>query len=57
MVFADTHFFLSLLNRHDVNHAGALALSNARRLGIDEVLTGDHHFEQAGFRILFPYSA
>ncbi|MBM4032321.1 MAG: type II toxin-antitoxin system VapC family toxin [Planctomycetes bacterium] len=23
------------------------------RLGISEALTGDHHFEQAGFRILF----
>ena len=50
-VFADAFYFVALLNRADQHHAKVIGF--ARQLRDDvlmtEALTGDRHFEQAGF--------
>ena len=43
-VFADAFYFVALLNRADQHHAKVTKLTDA--------LTGDRHFEQAGFKVL-----
>jgi predicted nucleic acid-binding protein len=53
--FADTYFFIALLSENDAAHGEARArianLSGPLYTSI-WVLTGDHHFEQAGFNVL-----
>lgn len=55
-VFADTWFFLAILNPSDPNHARALTDCISFVVMEDEkivdALTGDKHFEQAGFNAL-----
>ncbi len=69
-VFADTYYFIALLNPKDSAHTRASDFSRTSRAhvvssicvftsfvimqehGLTEALTGDHHFEQAGFRAL-----
>jgi predicted nucleic acid-binding protein len=42
-VFADTFYFLALLDSREARHSAAVAAACIR-----EALTGDRHFEQAG---------
>ena len=58
-VFADSSYFLSLLNIRDEAHKAAHDFSEnlvGKMVTTDwvltEALTGDHHFEQAGYAIL-----
>ena len=58
-VFADAFYFVARLNRHDQHHERVVKFSrgsHARLLTSDwvlmevaDALTGDRHFEQAGF--------
>jgi predicted nucleic acid-binding protein len=53
-IFVDTAALIALGNRRDkswglVDCSGILV---ARKLGITTVFTADHHFTQAGFKIL-----
>jgi predicted nucleic acid-binding protein len=50
-VFADTGFFLALVNPRDQYH-GSSTFVVMEREGLTEALTADRHFEQAGFRAL-----
>jgi predicted nucleic acid-binding protein len=43
--FADTFYFLAILNARDAMH-------EKEQYGVTDALTGDRHFEQAGFRAL-----
>ncbi|RIK70434.1 MAG: hypothetical protein DCC67_20770 [Planctomycetota bacterium] len=60
-LLADTFYFIALLNRKDAAHAAALAYSAGvclslvvrQQRGFAVALTGDHHFEQAGFTAPF----
>jgi hypothetical protein len=62
MLFADTFYWVALLNPRDAVHARVTSfdssLGTARLVTTDEVLTevltNDHHFTQEGFTILFP---
>jgi hypothetical protein len=61
--FADTFYYLALVDPTDEAHKRTLALSEKRRGRVittvwvlTEALTGDHHFEQAGFRVLLGLS-
>ena len=58
-VFADTAYFIALLNPVDQHHSRAVELTRQPRNPmvtttwvLSEVLTTDHHFTQAGFRVL-----
>lgn len=56
-VFADTHYFIALMNRNDLAHqrarqfseSSSISFSVMEAFGIREALTADHHFERAGF--------
>jgi predicted nucleic acid-binding protein len=52
-LFADTFYFIALLNKHDEAHEKAVeqAASMGELVTTEWVLTltGDRHFEQAGF--------
>ena len=55
--FADTFYWIVLINNKDSFHDAVLAYSGTmsvamRRAGLTDVLTGDRHFEQEGFRAL-----
>jgi len=57
--FADTVYYLAIVDPTDEAHQRTLALLEKRRGRVitrvsvlTEALTGDHHFEQAGFRAL-----
>lgn len=55
--FADTFYWIALINNEDSFHDAVLAYSGTmsaamRRAGLTDVLTGDRHFEQEGFRAL-----
>ena len=62
VVFADTGYWVALLNPRDELHYKATELSNSlnpcvsfkimEQMGIYEALAYDKHFEQAGFRAL-----
>ena len=47
-VFADSFYYIALLNPTDRFHAAAVQAT--RDLTCRLVTTGDHHFAQAGFR-------
>jgi hypothetical protein len=55
-LFADAFFFVALLNPRDRAHSLANAYIEPDLelplLATTDALTGDHHFEQAGFRAL-----
>lgn len=58
-VFADTSYFLALLNIRDEAHPKASEFSQTHDQPLlttvwvfTEALTGDRHFEQAGFIVL-----
>ncbi len=48
--FADTFYFVALLNRKD--RTDCISFIVMQEHGLTEALTGDKHFEQAGFRAL-----
>lgn len=52
-VFADTFYFLALLDSREESHLKAVEFSRDPQLIlVSEALTGDHHFLQAGFTAL-----
>jgi len=70
-IFADTFYFFAMLNPRDEAHRAAVSIQASLRRplvttlsfgvmadrGLDEALTGDQHFEQAGFRALLKPSS
>ena len=46
-------FYQSRLDKH-YSLTDCVTMQAMRREGLTEVLSNDHHFEQEGFRILFP---
>ena len=56
VVFADSFYYLAILNPRDSAHARALTdcitFLVMNDTGSTEALTGDHHFRQAGFQTL-----
>jgi len=53
-VFADTFYFLAINARNDKDWSltDCISFIVMEEHGITEALTGDRHFEQAGFRAL-----
>ena len=47
-VFVDSFYFFAILNQKDLAHPKLVM----KQRGINDALTGDHHFEQAGFTAL-----
>jgi len=47
-VFGDSFFFIALLNVRDF----CISFEAMRAERLEEALTGDHHFTQAGFTLL-----
>jgi predicted nucleic acid-binding protein len=56
--FADTSYYMALFNENDLRHDKAWSLTDCtsfvvmRQHRLTEALTTDHHFEQAGFKML-----
>lgn len=62
-LFVDSAYVIALINERDQYHkqmddkqwglVDCISFVVMRERGIDEALTADHHFVQAGFRALF----
>jgi uncharacterized protein len=53
--FGDSFLFIALLNPRDVPEwslTDCISFAAMRVCGLEEALTGDHHFDQAGFQLL-----
>lgn len=53
LLFADTFYWVALLNPGDASHAPVTMVAK-RALCVSEVLANNHHFTQEGFTIVFP---